>query len=73
MFKDCLKKVMLKTRSKEEKCYLIDKEIFYKRLKEIGIRSSIADHDNLIEFLWIDAAYPNLILFKKLIRAVEAI
>ena len=50
---------------------LIHSDQFFNKLKEIGLRRSNNIHENLSDFLKIDAQYPHLILFKKLVRAVE--
>eukprot|EP00347_Sterkiella_histriomuscorum_P021841 403332581 len=71
VFKGCLTKVLLKARNKEEKCFLVTTETFYKRLKELGIKQQTHEYENLTRFLWIDQQFPQYILFKKLIKTVE--
>ncbi|CDW84952.1 UNKNOWN [Stylonychia lemnae] len=73
VFKECLQKVLIKTKNKEEKCYLVQKPKFYAKLKQLGIKNSEIEYENLNQFLWLDSQYPDLILFKKLIKAVELV
>jgi hypothetical protein len=71
IFKDCIQRSLLKARNREEQVLLINKEGFFFKLQVLGIRKNNKDHPNLIEFLRLDIQFPHLILFKKLVKAVE--
>ena len=63
---------LIKTRTKEERVWLIRKDKFYKRLVDMNIKMKEDDHGNLSNFLMIDSSYSELFLVKKIARGVEA-
>ena len=71
MFKDVLKTVNVQAKTRKEKVYLIQKEDFFKKLNQLGIKGKPTTYDNLCQFLRIDSQYPNLLYLRKVIRGIE--
>ena len=61
----------VKTKTKIEKVGIIKSQDFFKHLHEHGIVKSDSVYRNLTDFLCIDQAYPNSLMFLKMKRALS--
>lgn len=52
---------------------IIDAKDFFEYLHARGVRKSANHHEGLLKVLQLDANYPNLIMFKKLQKAIDEI
>ena len=61
----------VKTKSKQFVLHLINADDFFRVLQQKGIRSKSTEHENLREFLQLNAENPNLIVVKNIRKALE--
>jgi len=61
----------VKTKTKENKVELINSKDFFEILQKRGVRKKDNEHDNLKKFLQLDPNYPSLLMFKKIIKALD--
>jgi hypothetical protein len=71
IFQDDLKRVTVISKKKEEKVLIITKENFFRKLHALNIIKKANLNENLLQFLRFDQQYASLILFKKLVKAIE--
>ena len=62
---------LVKTKTKENKVELINSKDFFSILQKRGVRKRDTELENLKKFLALDANYPNLLMFKKVIKALD--
>ncbi len=62
---------LVKTKTKENKVELINSKDFFELLQKRGVRKKSNEHENLKKFLSLDPNYPQLLMFKKISKALE--
>lgn len=70
-FKDVIFEQNVKTKTKHFTMIFLKSEDFFKVLKDKGIRSKDTVHENLREFLQLNAENPSLLLLKNVRRTLE--
>lgn len=61
----------VKTKTKQFTMLFLKSEDFFRVLHEKGIRKKPSEHENLREFLQLNAENPNLLLLKTIRRTLE--
>jgi len=70
-FEDVIFEQQVKTKNRQFSMIFLQADDFFRVLKEKGIRSKNQVHENLREFLQLNAENPNLILLKNVRRTLE--
>lgn len=63
----------VKSAKKKQTLKLVEAKDFFAILKELGIWKQENIHDNLCDFLKLDAKYPNLLVLKKVRQVVTTL
>jgi hypothetical protein len=62
---------LVKTKTKQNTVEIINTKDFFEMLQKRGVRKNATDHENLSKFLQLDPNYPNLIMLKKVAKALD--
>ena len=62
---------LVKTKTKQNTIEIINTKDFYDMLQQRGVRKKNTDHENLSHFLQLDPNYPNLVMLKKVAKALD--
>jgi hypothetical protein len=61
----------VKTKTKQNTVEIIEAKHFFELLHKRGVRKSEKTHENLQKFLQLDPNYPQLIMLKKVAKALD--
>lgn len=61
----------VKTKTKENVIEIINSQVFFDTLAEKGVRKKNTAHENLQKFLSLDPNYPELMMLKKIAKAMD--
>jgi hypothetical protein len=62
---------MVKTKTKGDTVEILNSQDFFEILQKRGVRKSDKEHENLCKFLQLDPRYPNLMMLKKIAKALD--
>ena len=70
-FEGAIYEQQVKNKTKQKKVELISSKDFFEYLQKRGVRKKANEHLNLKKFLALDNNYPNLLMFSKLVKALD--
>lgn len=70
-FEGCIFEQLVKSKTKEDVIEIMKAESFFNRLQERGVRKKNTSHDNLQNFLRLDANFPDLLTIRKIAKTLD--
>lgn len=70
-FEGTIYEQLVKTKTKQNIVEIINSKDFFEMLQKRGVRKNGNEHENLKKFLQLDPNYPNLMMLKKVAKALD--